>query len=53
MKERIIHNSKKYAKKQYTYIRDIPGSINISYKATENDIEKVYNLLKEKFSDYI
>lgn len=53
IKERIIHNSKKYAKKQYTYIRDIPGSINISYKATENDIEKVYNLLKEKFSDYI
>lgn len=53
IKERIVHNSKKYAKKQYTYIRDIPGSINISFDGTEKDIENVRNLLKEKFCEYI
>ena len=42
----IIHNSRKYAKKQYTYIRDIPQSKILSYSGTNNDIEKVANLIK-------
>lgn len=39
--EAIVHNSCKYAKKQYTYIRDIPGSIIIPFEATSEDIDKV------------
>ena len=47
IKERIIHNSKKYAKKQYTYIRDIPGSITVDFCATEDDIKKVCKVITE------
>ncbi len=46
----IIHNSRKYAKKQYSYIRDIPGSLVIPYTASYADIEKVSSLLKERYS---
>ena len=40
----IIHNSRKYAKKQYTYIRDIPGSIVIPFSGPQ-DISKVQEAL--------
>ena len=46
----IIHNTRKYAKKQYTYIRDIPGSFIIPYTSSPGDIEKVRLLLQERYS---
>ena len=45
IKDAIIHHSCKYAKKQFTYIRDIPGSIIIPFSSTKQDIEKVAELL--------
>lgn len=46
IREEIKHHSCKYAKKQYTYIRDIPGSIVIDYDADNKEcIEKVFELL--------
>ena len=43
----IIHHSRKYAKKQYTYIRDIPGSIIVPFSSGE-DIYKVSCIIKDK-----
>ena len=37
IKESIKHHSTKYAKKQYTYIRDIPGSEIISFSANNEE----------------
>ena len=48
VRQAIIHHTRKYAKKQYTYIRDIPGSLVIPYKNPAEDIYKVYDLLKNK-----
>ncbi|MBO4859114.1 MAG: tRNA (adenosine(37)-N6)-dimethylallyltransferase MiaA [Treponema sp.] len=45
IKAAIIHHSCKYAKKQFTYIRDIPGSIILPFSSTEQDIAKVAELL--------
>ena len=45
VRQAIIHNTRKYAKKQYTYIRDIPGSLVIPFTSSLEDIEKVSNLL--------
>ena len=46
VKEAIKHHSRKYAKKQYTYIRDIPESIKINYSASDSDILKVGEYIK-------
>lgn len=44
----IKHNSQKYAKKQYTYIKDIGCGIRIeNYCGSEEQIEKVRNLIRE------
>ena len=43
----IIHNTRKYAKKQYTYIRDIPGSLVIPYQNPADDIYKVYDIINK------
>ena len=40
IKEAIKHHSTKYAKKQYTYIRDIPGSTVIDFSGSEEDFVK-------------
>ena len=45
IKAAIIHHSCKYAKKQFTYIRDIPGSIILPFSSTEQDIAKVADVL--------
>lgn len=45
VRQAIIHNTRKYAKKQYTYIHDIPGSLVIPFTSSLEDIEKVGNLL--------
>ncbi len=41
IREAIKHHSCKYAKKQYTYIRDIPGSTVIDFNASNDDFEKI------------
>ena len=41
IKEAIKHHSCKYAKKQYTYIRDIPGSTIIDFDGSEEKFEKI------------
>ena len=50
IKSQIIHHTRKYAKKQYTYIRDIPGSIIIPFKNPAEDIYKVTDILKNRLS---
>ena len=52
IKADIKHHSCKYAKKQYTYIRDIPGSTVIDFSASEEDFEKITALIKQKFTKY-
>ncbi len=53
VKEKIKHDSCKYAKKQYTYIHDIEGSNIIDFSASDEDFEKVAEVcrsfLKEHF----
>ena len=46
IKEEIKHHSCKYAKKQYTYIRGIPGSTVIDFSATEENFQKISGLIK-------
>lgn len=46
IREEIKHHSRKYAKKQYTYIRDIPGSKIFNYNGTEKDIEQIKAFLQ-------
>lgn len=54
IKEAIKHHSCKYAKKQYTYIRDIPGSVVINYDADNKDcVEKVFELLTKVHNSVI
>ena len=45
IREAICHDSCKYAKKQYTYIRDIPESIVISYNNTDKDLQNIAGLI--------
>ena len=52
IKEAIKHHSCKYAKKQYTYIRDIPGSTVIDFSASPEDFQKITAIIKEKFEGY-
>ena len=46
IREAIKHHSCKYAKKQYTYIRDIPGSTIIDFSSPEEEYEKTGSLIK-------
>ena len=50
IKAQIIHHTRKYAKKQYTCIRDIPGSIIIPFSASPEDVDKVCDILKKRYS---
>ena len=52
IREAIKHHSCKYAKKQYTYIRDIPGSTVIDFSASPEDFQKITAIIKEKFKGY-
>ena len=45
IREAIKHHSCKYAKKQYTYIRDIPGSTVIDFSNPESEYEKIAGLI--------
>lgn len=47
IKKMIIHNSCKYAKKQYTYIRDLPVITNVSYTGSEEDKDKVKQIIAD------
>lgn len=54
IKEEIKHHSTKYAKKQYTYIRDIPGSLIVDYDSDSVDcLEKVFELLTKVYNSVI
>ena len=53
IRESIKHHSCKYAKKQYTYIRGIPGSTVIDFNGTEKDFEKVCGLVKVFADNYL
>lgn len=50
IKAQIIHHTRKYAKKQYTCIRDIPGSIIIPFENPAEDLYKVKCILQEGLS---
>ena len=52
IRESIKHHSCKYAKKQYTYIRDIPGSTVIDFSGSNEDLAKITTLIKQKFEKY-
>ncbi len=52
IKSAIKHNSCKYAKKQFTYIRDINFGEKIIYNAEENDILSVQYLIKDFIKKY-
>lgn len=45
IKEEIKHHSCKYAKKQYTYIRDIPGSNVIDFSGSDENYQEIISLL--------
>ena len=47
IREAIKHHSCKYAKKQYTYIRDIPESQIIYYNNSEMDLQKIAALVRK------
>ncbi len=51
IREAIKHHSCKYAKKQYTYIRDIPGSTIIEFSSPENEYEKTAVLIKSFYEN--
>ncbi len=51
IREAIKHHSCKYAKKQYTYIRDIPGSTIIDFSSPENEYEKTAVLIKSFYEN--
>ena len=49
----IKHHSCKYAKKQYTYIRGIPGSVVIDFDGSEENYKKVCGLIKAHADNYL
>lgn len=52
IREAIKHHSTKYAKKQYTYIRDIPGSQIIDFSASEDNYRVISDIIKKFVSKY-
>lgn len=48
IREEIKHHSCKYAKKQYTYIRDIPGSHVVKFDGSSNSVEELAELIRGK-----
>ena len=53
IKEEIKHHSCKYAKKQYTYIRGIPGSTVIDFTGSQENFQKVCGLVKVFADNYL
>lgn len=47
IRETIKQHSTKYAKKQFTYIRDIKEGVVINYSAEDEDIEKVAQVIRQ------
>ena len=47
LKKKIKHDSCKYAKKQYTYIKDIPKSCVIRYNNEEKDLQSIADLVRK------
>ena len=53
IKEEIKHHSCKYAKKQYTYIRGIPGSTIIDFSASNENFQKISGIIKDFADNYM
>lgn len=53
IKEEIKHHSCKYAKKQYTYIRDIPGSTIIDFSGSKENFEEISGKIKVLADNYM
>ncbi len=53
IKEEIKHHSCKYAKKQYTLIRDIPGSTIIDFSSSEENFEKISGKINVLADNYM
>ncbi len=53
IKEEIIHHSCKYAKKQYTLIRDIPGSTIIDFSGSEENFEEISGKINVLADNYM
>ena len=53
IKEEIKHHSCKYAKKQYTLIRDIPGSTIIDFSGSEENFEKISGKINVLADNYM
>lgn len=49
IREKIKRNSRKYAKKQYTFMKEIPNSVIIDLNSCECLNEKVYSIIKDFF----
>lgn len=46
IKEKIVRNSRKYAKKQFTYVRDIPGSKIVKFLGTPENYDEISSIIK-------
>ncbi len=49
IKQRIKFNSHRYAKKQYTFMKDIPGAVTVNADDTQKIEELVYNFTSKYF----
>lgn len=49
IKERIQHDSRKYAKKQWTFMKNIPGAVFLD----ANDSDKLYESVQNKIQEFI
>ncbi len=52
IREEIKHHSCKYAKKQYTYIRDIPGSTIIDFSGSDKELSDIAAFVKKWCAKY-
>lgn len=51
IRQAIKRHSCNYAKKQYTYIRDIPGSTIIDFTSSEQEYVKISNIIKSFYKN--
>ena len=52
VRDEIKKHSCKYAKKQFTYIRDIPLGIRLDYRALDDDVRKVSEVIKSNLNAF-
>lgn len=52
VRDEIKKHSCKYAKKQFTYIRDIPLGTRLDYRALDDDVRKVSEVIKSNLNAF-